>query len=116
MPNCCASADLDRAFVKCELSSMDIATFRREVLGVSQEAFGRQIGLNSKSSVSEMERDNRASARVALAIERISNGMVRAEDICPAVALIRSAVNDQVTVTFPQQHVRDEGTANAVGE
>jgi DNA-binding transcriptional regulator YdaS (Cro superfamily) len=72
-----------------ELQSMKIATFRKDVLDVSQEEFARLVGLRSKSRVSDIERENRCSPRVALAIERLSNGAISAAEISPAVALVR---------------------------
>ena len=41
----------------------------RKSLGLNQEAFGALFGLKSKGQISEIERSNRCSPEVALAIE-----------------------------------------------
>lgn len=68
---------------------MKIAAFRKDVLNLSQEEFARLLGLNSKSHISEIERKDRCSPKIALEIERLSNGAITADHISPAVALIR---------------------------
>lgn len=68
---------------------MRIAEYRKTVLQESQEAFARRLGLNSKSHICVIERDNRCSPALALEIERISEGQISAADISPAVALVR---------------------------
>lgn len=84
---------------------MDISTFRREVLGVSQETFAQLVGLTSKSRISDIERSNTCPPRIALEIERLSEGRVRAESICPAVALVRSnALTESHPPRVPQPH------------
>lgn len=69
---------------------MDIATFRK-MRGLSQEAFARELGLKSKSHISEIEKANRCSPKVALEIERLSDGQISAAAISDAVALVRDA-------------------------
>lgn len=66
-----------------------IAAFRKDVLGISQGEFARLVGLTSKSHVSDIEKADKCSPRVALEIERISNGAIDAASISPAVALVR---------------------------
>ena len=83
------NVSVDLRFGLYEPRDMKIATFRKDVLGLSQEEFARRIGLKSKGQVSEIERDNKCSAKVALEIERISEGQISAATICPAVALVR---------------------------
>lgn len=77
---------------------MDIVSLRKE-LGLSQEAFAARVGLKSKGHVSTLERTGVASVRVALAIERLSDGRIKAADLNPDVALVESfraeAANDE---------------------
>ena len=61
----------------------------RQELGLSLEAFAQQIGLASKSTVSDMERDNRCSLPVALAIEKLSGGRIDAAALNADVAAAR---------------------------
>jgi DNA-binding transcriptional regulator YdaS (Cro superfamily) len=70
---------------------MKIAAFRKDVLGLSQEDFALRIGLSSKSHISEIERANKCSPKIALEIERLSEGKVSAAEISAAVRLVRSA-------------------------
>lgn len=56
------------------------------------EAFGRRVGL-SKSQMHEVEKSDRASLRVALAIEALSDGRIDAGTLCDEVRLAR-AVHD----------------------
>lgn len=76
---------------------MDIVSLRKE-LGLSQEAFAARVGLKSKGHVSTLERTGVASVRVAIAIERLSGGRIKAADLNPDVALVESfraeAAND----------------------
>lgn len=69
---------------------MKISAFRKDVLGLSQEEFARQLGLSSKGHISDIERLNRCSPKIALEIERLSEGRISAAEISPAVALVRS--------------------------
>ena len=74
---------------------MDIASLRKE-LGLSQEAFAEEIGLASKGHVSQLERGAlRPSVRVALGIERLSDGRLRAELLNDDVRLVRSSPYSQ---------------------
>lgn len=68
---------------------MDIATFRKDVLGLTQEEFARRVGLKSKGHVSDIERTNRCSPKVALLIERLSEGKIDAADLSASVAMVR---------------------------
>lgn len=63
----------------------------RKKLGLSQEEFAKAVGLTSKSYVSELEsaQKPRCSVKVALEIERISDGVICAATLNPDVALIR---------------------------
>lgn len=65
---------------------MDLATYRK-LLGLSQEACARQLGITSKSYISAIESgDRQASLRLALRIEQWSKGRVRAADLHPEAA------------------------------
>lgn len=68
---------------------MKIVDFRTDVLKISQEDFAQRLGLKSKSHISEIERKNRCAPKIALEIERISEGLVSAADISPAVRMVR---------------------------
>ncbi|MNL44944.1 hypothetical protein D3C87_1675560 [compost metagenome] len=76
---------------------MDITALRKE-LGLSQGAFAVRVGLKSKGHVSTLERTGVASVRVALQIERLSGGRIKAADLNPDIALIErfraQAAND----------------------
>lgn len=93
MPNIC----LAEMFGICKHSRMDITALRKE-LGLSQEAFAPRVGLKSKGHVSTLERTGVASVRVALQIERLSGGRIKAADLNPDIALIErfraEAAND----------------------
>jgi transcriptional regulator with XRE-family HTH domain len=84
-------------FGLCEPLGMEITALRKE-LGLSQEAFAVRVGLKSKGHVSTLERTGAASLRVALEIERLSEGRINAADLNPDVALVRQfsaeAAND----------------------
>lgn len=69
---------------------MDIASLRKE-MGLSQEAFAPLIGLSSKSHVCALENGITPSVRVALAVEKLSEGRIAAEDINSDVAMVRAA-------------------------
>lgn len=68
---------------------MRIADFRKDVLKLSQQEFAQLLGLKSKSHISEIEAGNRCTPKVALEIERLSEGVISAAEISPAVALVR---------------------------
>jgi len=70
---------------------MTIAEYRTS-LRLSQEAFGAILGLRSKGTVSEMERANRASPEVALAIESHSKGLLDAATLNPVIAQARQGI------------------------
>lgn len=78
---------LARLFAVCEPLAMDIRAFRQS-LGLNQEAFASLIGLKSKGQVSELENGAAPSIRVALEIERVSSGALKAAEMNPAVALV----------------------------
>jgi DNA-binding transcriptional regulator YdaS (Cro superfamily) len=69
---------------------MQIAAFRKDVLKLSQGEFALKLGLKSKAHISEIERLNRCSPKIALEIERLSEGQISAAEISPAVALVRA--------------------------
>jgi DNA-binding transcriptional regulator YdaS (Cro superfamily) len=69
---------------------MKVADLRKR-LDLSQEAFASLLGLNSKSYVCDLEKTGRCSARIALEIERLSEGKIPAESLNPDVALVRQA-------------------------
>ena len=63
----------------------------RKTLGLSQEEFAARVGLSSKSYVSEIEAGARCSVRVALEIERLSEGQIAAASLNPDVGLVEQA-------------------------
>lgn len=69
---------------------MEIAELREE-LGLTQAAFAARVGLRSKGYVCELEAADkpRASVRVALEIEKLSGGRIKAAELNPGVALVR---------------------------
>lgn len=72
--------------------AISISSLRTE-FSETLEVFGRRIGL-SKSQMHEVEKTNRASLRVALAIETLSEGRIDAAGLCEEVRLARRAVHD----------------------
>lgn len=70
------------------LTIASLRSERQETL----EAFGRRIGL-SKSQMHEVEKSGRASLRVALAIEALSDGRIDAGDLCEEVRLARASAH-----------------------
>lgn len=82
--------DIEFRFMKQDemASTLSIADLRKE-LDLSLEAFGERIGLASKGNVSVIERDNRCSPTVALAIEALSGGRINASDLNDVVAAAR---------------------------
>jgi DNA-binding XRE family transcriptional regulator len=77
-------------FVMCELASMTIAEYRQRT-NLSLEEFAALLGLKSKGYMSDIERSNRCSAKIALAIEQHSGGLVDAATLSDDVALVRRA-------------------------
>lgn len=82
-----ANIGLARLFVLCERLAMDIRAFRQS-RGLTQDAFAALIGLKSKGHVSEIENGQTPSIRVALEIERVSEGVLKAADLNADVALV----------------------------
>jgi transcriptional regulator with XRE-family HTH domain len=72
----------------CEQLYMTIQQYR-ESLGLTFEAFAAAIGLRSKGHASDIEKNNRCSARLALEIERHSSGRVDAATLNADVAAAR---------------------------
>ena len=68
---------------------MKISEFRTQVLKISQADFAQRIGLRSKGHVCDIERENKCSPKLAIEIERLSEGLICAADISPAVRLVR---------------------------
>lgn len=68
---------------------MDIATYR-EAEGLTLEAFGALVG-KSKPHIHEIERTMRCSAKLALEIERVTEGKVSAADLNAEIAEARKA-------------------------
>lgn len=67
---------------------MDVLTLRQE-LGLSQVEFAARIGLTSKGHMSEIERGKaQPSVRVALEIEKLSEGRLPAASLNDDVALV----------------------------
>lgn len=80
----------------CEHACMDIRALRSE-LGLSHEAFAAELGLRSRGQVHDLETGRRSpSVPVALALERLSRGRIKAGAVNPDVALVESfrASND----------------------
>lgn len=89
---------LANMFGMCKLLRMDITALRKE-LGLSQEAFAARVGLKSKGHLSQIERGEQTpSVRVALEIERLSGGRIKAASLSADVALVErfraEAAND----------------------
>ena len=62
----------------------------REKHGLSLEEFGALVG-KSKGHIHAVEKDNYATAKLALAIERETNGAVNAAFLNPEIAEARKA-------------------------
>ena len=71
---------------------MQIADLRTE-LGLSLEAFAAMVGIQSRGRMSVIERENRCALRVALAIERLSDGRVDAAGLCEEVRAARHGMS-----------------------
>lgn len=70
---------------------MTIAELRSN-LGMSLQAFADAVGLKSKGQMLEIEQGREGcSVRVALAIERLSEGRISACSLNETVALLRAA-------------------------
>lgn len=68
---------------------MDLAKYRSD-RGLSQEDLAKALGLKSKGYISDIEAGKRrASPRLAVRIEKWSEGHVSAERLNPAVAEFR---------------------------
>lgn len=70
----------------------------RKSLGLSQEEFAKAVGLTSKGYVSDLEKIDatpRCSVKVALEIERLSEGRIAADSLNPDVGLVRGASERQ---------------------
>lgn len=76
-------------FGMCKLWRMDITDLRKE-MGLSLEAFGALVGLKSKGHVWQLENGGTVSVRVALEIERLSEGRIPAGTLNTDVALVES--------------------------
>ncbi|KKC25803.1 hypothetical protein WP12_12160 [Sphingomonas sp. SRS2] len=71
---------------------MDITTYRTGHAKLTLEDFAAAIGLKSKGQMSEIERSNKCSVAVALAIEAHSKGLVDAAGLNSDVAAVRQSV------------------------
>lgn len=69
---------------------MTISELRAE-FGDSLEAFAARLGLKGKASAHEIEATGKASVRVALEIERLSGGRIKADALNRQIALTRAA-------------------------
>ena len=69
--------------------TMDIATYRA-THDLSLEAFGALVG-KSKGHIHEVETSMRCTAKLALAIEEVTDGAVNAADLNPEIAQARKA-------------------------
>jgi DNA-binding XRE family transcriptional regulator len=77
-------------FVMCEHSGMKIAEYR-EAKGLTLEELAGALALKSKGYMSEIERANRCSPKIALALEAHSSGLIDAATLNEDVALVRRA-------------------------
>jgi len=75
---------LDCSFGTSEQWGMKLSDYRKS-LGLSQEQVARALGLKSKSRICEIEGANKASAEMALKIERWSGGKVSAASLNPTL-------------------------------
>lgn len=67
---------------------MDLATYRVDHAGVTQQACAEALGLKSKSVICEIERGGAASPLLATKIEMWSGGKVKATDLSPTLRAI----------------------------
>lgn len=63
----------------------------RESLGLTLDGFAAALGLSSKGHASDIERGMAPSVRVALEIERLSDGAIDASTLNADVARVRAA-------------------------
>lgn len=66
------------------------AALRKE-MGLTLDEMASRLELSSKGYVKDIERTNRCSAKVALAIEDLSGGRIAAASLNPDVALVEQA-------------------------
>jgi len=69
---------------------MKISELRSE-LGLTLEGFATALGLKSKGYAFDIEKGAVPSVKVALEIERLSEGRINAADLNPDVARVRDA-------------------------
>lgn len=67
-----------------------VAALRKE-LGLTLDQMAEKLELTSKGYVSDIERTNRCSVKVALAIEELSGGRIAASSLNPDVALVEQS-------------------------
>jgi transcriptional regulator with XRE-family HTH domain len=79
----------------CERSGMVKAqlTFSalRKELGLTLDEMAARLELSSKGYVSDIERTNRCSVKVALAIEELSGGRIAASSLNPDIGLVEQS-------------------------
>ena len=63
----------------------------RDELGLTFEGFAATLGLKSKGYAKDIEKGAVPSVKVALEIERLSEGRINAADLNPDVARVRDA-------------------------
>ena len=80
---------IDFEFKKSEHSDMTLTDYR-EKHGLSLEQFGELVG-RSKAQIHAVEKGNYATAKLALAIERATEGAVNAAFLNPEIAEARKA-------------------------
>lgn len=81
------------------VAALSVADLRGE-LGLTLAEMGERVGL-SKSQMHEVERTNRASLRVALAIEALAAGRIDAGSLSEDVRLSRHGLGDSAAVAAP---------------
>lgn len=69
---------------------MTITEFRSE-LQLSLDGFAKLLGISSKSYVHDIENGSKPSVKIALELERLSDGRLNAAELNPDVALVRGA-------------------------
>ncbi len=70
--------------------STPVAKLRKD-LELTLAQFADAIGLKSKGQAKDIERTGRCSVKVALEIERLSNGRIPAASLNPDVGLVDAA-------------------------
>jgi len=73
---------------------MTVAELRKN-LGLSLDAFAAKLGLSSRGYAHDIENGTTPSVRVALEIERLSDGQIDAAELNPDVARVRAADGGQ---------------------